>query len=67
MVQDATQAAIRAGYSVKTAIKNASLLLVNVGIQNAISGHSERQLLQKTSVQNLIKPNIQNTQNLNKP
>ncbi|OQX01128.1 MAG: hypothetical protein BWK73_47095 [Thiothrix lacustris] len=40
MVQNATQAAIRAGYSAKTAIKNASLLLLNVVIQNAISGHS---------------------------
>ena len=47
---NATQAAIRAGYSVKTAVEQGSRLLINVNVQTAIA----KEMLLNVMVQKAI-------------
>ncbi|OQX04542.1 MAG: hypothetical protein BWK73_35920 [Thiothrix lacustris] len=54
MVQDATQAAIRAGYSAKTANKNANQLMVKNGIQNALAAFKTLAFGQQKTCENLL-------------
>jgi len=51
---NATQAAIRAGYSKKTANKVGPKLLVNIGIQQAIQAAKDKRANKTTITQNMV-------------
>lgn len=58
---NATQAAIRAGYSPKTACEQASRLLANVKVQDEIArqmAERSKRTAYRTGADNLIKPQI---------